>query len=170
MIERLPVKLMGQKFKTLQQWNASRSVSGTWIAVSPVESLPEEYKNRIEEGISLRILYEVPESWKLIKLSEEDNNFDLVRKAENDIYSIPGHNIIKEIPSLDGLLWGVASGDLGFHLCYNYELLDKNPWIEKGKWVLFCLGSAHTINERISTKEKYLDYCSKNNITYEELV
>lgn len=167
MIRTLPVNLMCTRFKTIQQWAASMKATGTWIAVSPTETIPENYKSRIDEDLDIRILHEVPDDWKLINLCEEDNNYELINRAKEDIYSVPGHNIIKEIISLDRFCWGVASKDLVcFPSCYYPELLEKNRWIEKGEWSLFCIGSA--IN-RTEAKQKLLEYCQDRNIIFEEL-
>ena len=167
MIRILPVKTFRTRFKTIQQWAASMKATGTWIAVSPYETIPENYKSRIDENLDIRILHEVPDDWRLINLCEEDNNYELVNRAKEDIYSIPGHNIIKEIISLDRFCWGVASKDLVcFPSCYYPELLEKNRWIEKGEWSLFCIGSA--IN-RTEAKQKLLEYCQDRNIIFEEL-
>lgn len=167
MIRTLPVKTFRTRFKTIQQWAASMKAEGTWIAVSPYETIPENYKSRIDENLDIRILHEVPEDWRLINLCEEDNNYELVNRAREDIYSIPGHNIIKEIISLDRFCWVVASKDLVyFPSCYYPELLEENRWIEKGEWSLFCIGSA--IN-RTEAKQKLLEYCQERNIIFEEL-
>jgi len=167
MIRTLPVKTFRTRFKTIQQWAASMKATGTWIAVSPTETIPENYKSRIDEDPDIRVLHEVPDNWRLINLCEEDNNYELVNRAKEDIYSIPGHNIIKEIISLDGFCWVVASKDLVYlPPCYYPELLEKNRWIEKGEWSLFCIGSA--IN-RTEAKQKLLEYCQDRNIIFEEL-
>lgn len=167
MIRTLPVKTFRTRFKTIRQWAASMKATGTWIAVSPTETIPENYKSRIDEDPDIRVLHEVPDNWRLINLCEEDNNYELVNRAKEDIYSIPGHNIIKEIISLDGFCWVVASKDLVYlPPCYYPELLEKNRWIEKGEWSLFCIGSA--IN-RTEAKQKLLEYCQDRNIIFEEL-
>ena len=165
MIKTLPVKILRPRFKTIQQWAANMQAKGTWIAVSPHEIIPENYKSRIDENLDMRILYEVPDDWKLINLCEEDNNYELINMAIEDIYSIPGHNIIKEVPCFDTFYWGVASKDLSyFPPCYYPKLLEKNRWIEKGGWSLFCIGY---VNE---AKQKLLEYCQERNIVFEQFI
>lgn len=150
--------------KTAEQFLASLSVSGTWIAVSPTETLPEEYKEKIGERTDFRALYNIPEDWRLVELSKEDDKLGLVDKAIMDIYSIPGRKTIKELDDWDTFLWAVASEDLDFRMCYNYEILEKKPWIEKGGWKLICIGSASRYIEK--TREAFISGLSSD-ITYE---
>lgn len=169
MIKELPTKiklsnLWYNRPGTPEEWLASLSVSGTWIAVSPVETLPEEYENRVGERNDFRVLYNIPENWRLVELSKENNKQELVDRAIMDIYSIPGHKTIKELNDWDTFLWAVASGDLDFHMCYNYEILEEKPWIEKGGWKLICIGSASRYIEK--TRKAFISGLS-NDITYE---
>jgi hypothetical protein len=163
MIKTLPSNIL-RRYNSIQQWAASRTVSGTWIAVSPVETLPEEYESRVGERNDFRVLYNIPENWRLVELSKEDNKQELVNRAIMDIYSIPGHKTIKELNDWDTFLWAVTSRDLDFHMCYNYEILEEKPWIEKGGWKLICIGSASRYMKK--TREAFISGLS-NDITYE---
>lgn len=150
---------------TIKHFEAMWTVSGTWIAVSPNETIPEKYLSKIEVREDFSLLYNIPDDWKLIKLSEEDNNFELIGKAENDIYSIPGHRIIKRIFFIDKYLWGVASSDINIPSCYNKQILDKFEWIEKGGWKLVCLGDDSDIEKTKKIFKESLD----SDIIFEDL-
>ena len=96
MIKRLTTGVVRRPHSTLYQVFYQSKTTGTWIAVSPDEIIPERYINLIDDDELLRKMYDVPEEWKLIKLSEENNNFGLVDGAINEITSVSTKKTIKE--------------------------------------------------------------------------
>lgn len=157
--------LWPHRYKTIEQFCAEWTVSGTWIAVSPNETIPEEYLNKIGDRKDFRALYDIPDDWKLIELSSEDSgHYDLVEKAKSDIYSIPGHRIIKEMTVSDGYLWAVASGDLNYPMCYDRLVLDEFPWIETSDWKLICIGTSFDLDMTRKVFKESID----PDIIYEE--
>ena len=100
--------------------------NGTWITLSPQEILPEKYLPLINENKIVRELYNVPDSWTLIKVDEGlFPDMSLYYSIRNEIYSFPGNHIIKEYGYIDGFIWGVASKDLNYPKSYNPEILKE---------------------------------------------
>ena len=143
-------------------------ITGTWIAVSPIESIPEKYKSLIKENNTVRELYKVPEDWRLIQLSEHQNsNYDLYISSRDEIYSIPKEKTIMEVEGFYGdLRWGVASKDLNLPSINIPKILEENCWIEKGGWSLFCIGRPENKENTIKILKNKLG----NEIIYEFLI
>ena len=143
-------------------------ITGTWIAVSPHETIPEKYKNLIKENNIVRELYKVPEDWRLIQLSERQNsNYDLYISSRDEIYSIPKEKTIMEVEGFYGdLRWGVASKDLNLPPINIPKILKENCWIEKGGWSLFCIGRPENKENTIKILKNKLG----NEIIYEFLI
>lgn len=146
-----------------QVFNFER-VIGTWIAVSPDEILPEEYINLVVNNESLRIINDVPPNWTLIQLSKEyDEDDSLQERAIEKINLCSKEKTIKELEYTgEGYFWVVASKDLCFPKGYNKEILNQNPWIEKGDWSLVCMGKAETLAEYKEMKKYFIESLPKD--------
>lgn len=150
---------------TIELCAAKLSLSGTWIAISPNEIIPEKYINKVEDRQDFRLYYEIPDDWKLIKISDESSGQkELRNKVIYDIYSIPGHRIIKEMTVSDGYLWAVASGDLNYPMCHDRLVLDEFPWVETSDWKLICIGTSFDLDMTRKVFKESID----PDIIYEE--
>lgn len=178
MIKLLPIKVRFSNQGDISHYSFERMisrleqlyVSGTWIAVSPNEKLPERYKDFQDPGENVvRVLYDIPSDWSIYKISEEDNDHDLVDSVINEVYSIPTKKTVKELWDDCMYLWVALSPDLNYPQSYNHEILERNQWIEKGSWSLFCIGLARNEEERKKARELFKKSLPPN-VLYEEIL
>ena len=176
MIKLLPIKVRFSNQGNISHYSFERMrcrleqlyVSGTWIAVSPNEKLPERYKDcRDPKENVVRVLYDIPSDWSIYKISEKDNDHDLVDSVIDEVYSIPTKKTVKELWDDCRYLWVVLSPDLNYPQSYNHEILKRNQWIEKGGWTLFCVGLANTLEVEETIRESFKSTLPPD-ITYEE--
>lgn len=160
MIRAIPMgasKPLDKKYKNIKQlvYSASCKIIGTWLAVSPGEVIPDEYKPMIEEGPVVRAIYKIPSDWRLIRFNDEKTDWDLLRVAKRKIESMPAKKTIKEVYDR-GFLFGIASPDLNYPMCYNYQILADNPWIDEFGWKIICIGAASFPGEKKYVREDFM--------------
>ena len=125
-------------------WYNLRGTSGTWMAISPDEIIPEKYRKYIQEDEAVRKVNRIEPNWIMLKISSRDNLFRSLSQAiKSDIISIPRTKYIREIDRSYQTYWCIASKDLGYPEIKCPEFLSQNyPWIDNsGDWSLFCYGS-----------------------------
>ena len=119
--------------------------TGTWIAVSPDEIIPEKYKKYIQDDEILRVVNNIPSDWTMLKLGNRTNNFrSFVKSVEDAILSVPRTKYIREVSDeFSTAILCIASKDLGYPKTYYApkSIYYKFEWAKNDdNWTLFYLG------------------------------